>query len=154
MNSKLIEGMVGARNSMQMSAVPMKVFLEARAKGDTETMDRAMGYVGKSAQEAHKYADKADAGLKEEVEKAREEERLEREKALAENGKSEKVNAPQPKQDVVELSEQGRAMLEDYVDQDTSAPKGPAKTSDQPVMYTKSGEISKLEQKIVISVSV
>ena len=45
MHTKVMEGIVGARTNMDMVDVPMRVYKEARRKGDTATMERAMGYV-------------------------------------------------------------------------------------------------------------
>lgn len=44
MNTKTMEGLVGARTNMNLMNTPMRVFKEARRKGDTATMERAMGY--------------------------------------------------------------------------------------------------------------
>ena len=45
MNTKTMEGLVGARTNIELLNTPFRVFKEARRKGDTETMKRAMGYV-------------------------------------------------------------------------------------------------------------
>ena len=82
MHAKTMEGLIGARTNMDMTNVPMRVFKEARRKGDTATMERAMGYVRDFEDHAYQYKDKADEGMKEEAEEAREEEKLAREEAI------------------------------------------------------------------------
>lgn len=82
MHTKTMEGLIGARTNMNMTEVPMRVFKEARRKGDTATMERAMGYVNDFQDRAYDYKDKADEGMKEEAKEDREKEKLEREQAL------------------------------------------------------------------------
>ncbi len=67
MIAKTAEGLLGANNAMNVIRTPMKVFKEARARGDKETMDRAMGYVEKSHDEAWEKKYSAGAGLKQEA---------------------------------------------------------------------------------------
>lgn len=45
MHTKTMEGLVGARTNMNQLNTPMRVYKEARRKGDTATMERAMGFV-------------------------------------------------------------------------------------------------------------
>lgn len=72
MNTKTMDGLIGARMNMEMVNVPMRVFKEARLKGDTATMERAMGYVGEFSEKAWEYEAKADEGMKEEAKEERE----------------------------------------------------------------------------------
>ena len=46
MHTKTMEGLIGARTNMNLMNTPMRVFKEARRKGDTETMERSIVYVG------------------------------------------------------------------------------------------------------------
>ena len=62
MHTKTMEGLVGARTNMNLMNTPMRVFKEARRKGDTETMERAMGYVGDFSDKAEEYKAEADKG--------------------------------------------------------------------------------------------
>ena len=70
MHTKTMEGLIGARTNMNMTEVPMRVFKEARRKGDTATMERAMGYVNDFQDRAYDYKDKADEGMKEDAVKS------------------------------------------------------------------------------------
>ncbi len=47
MNMKTMDGLIGARMNIDMMDVPIRVYKEARLKGDTATMERAMDYAGK-----------------------------------------------------------------------------------------------------------
>lgn len=156
MNTKMIEGLVGASNNMSLTNVPMKVFNEARLKGEVDVMDRSMKYVGKSIQKVKEYSETTDAGMKEEVENAREKKKLEDEKALeALNStsldKSEKAKVSGVNEDVLELSEEGRAILEEKL---SPRPKGMDNNSEKPLIYTKAGEVGKADYSPVISISV
>lgn len=97
MHAKTMEGLIGARTNMDMTNVPMRVFKEARRKGDTATMERAMGYVRDFEDHAYQYKDKADEGMKEEAEEAREKEKLAREEAI-EKSREERKKAEEQKE--------------------------------------------------------
>lgn len=84
MHTKTMEGLIGARTNMNLTREPMRVYKEARRKGNTAVMERAMGYVHDFEDRAYEYKDKADEGMKEEARENREKEKLEREKALEE----------------------------------------------------------------------
>ena len=43
MNTKTMEGLVGARTNMRLLNTPFRVYKEARLKGDTGKMEQAMG---------------------------------------------------------------------------------------------------------------
>ena len=83
MIAKTTGGLIGANVAMNEIRTPMKVFKEARARGDTAAMERAMGYVNSLNEDAWKYKKSADDGLKEEAVEAKEKERLEREELAA-----------------------------------------------------------------------
>ena len=82
MNTKTMEGLIGAGTNIDLVNTPMRVFKEARRKGDTATMERSMGYAGDFAGKAEEYRVRADEGTLEEAKKAREAAELEREEAL------------------------------------------------------------------------
>ena len=71
MHTKTMEGLIGARTNMNLMNTPMRVFKEARRKGDTETMERAMGYVGDFSDKAEEYKAEADKGMEEDAKEAR-----------------------------------------------------------------------------------
>ena len=82
MNTKTMEGLIGAGANMKLVDTPMRVFKEARRKGDTATMERAMGYASELGSKADEYRAQAEKGTKEEAKEAREKAELEREKAI------------------------------------------------------------------------
>ena len=82
MHTKTMEGLVGARTNMNLMNTPMRVFKEARRKGDTETMERAMGYVGDFSDKAEEYKAEADKGMEEDAKEARKKAELQREEAV------------------------------------------------------------------------
>ena len=69
MNTKIMEGLTGASTSMNLLNTPMRVYKEARLKGDTATMERAAGYVGSFAGKAEEYKTEAYKGMKKEAKK-------------------------------------------------------------------------------------
>lgn len=156
MHSKTMEGLIGAGVNMKMVDVPIRVYKEARLKGDLGTMERAMGYAGDFTQKAYEYKDVADEGMKEDAEDAREraeeEQKESIEKRRAEQEKlQEKIEADKEVKkgeasadtsadsavsgDSVEVSEEGRALSAGY---EVTLP------DIEPVIYTKTGEKSQI----------
>jgi len=163
MNSKTMEGLVGARTNMNLMDTPMRVYKEARRKGDTETMERAMGYVGDFSDRAEDYKAEADKGMEEDAKEAREKAKAQREEAIQKRreerekleGKIEESKDADINTDTVEISEEGKVLLKDSTDSD-SAVSAETKTDavKEPVTYTKTGETVSAEQSISTSISV
>lgn len=118
MNTKTMEGIVGAKTNMNMVNTPMRVYREARRKGDTGAMERAMGYAGEYTKKAESYRKETMEGMKEDAKEAREKEKAEREKAI-EKRKTEREEAEERIEkiqnqdaDTVEISQEGKALSE------------------------------------------
>lgn len=165
MNTKTMEGLVGARTNMNLLNTPFRVFKEARRRGDTETMERAMGYVNDYSDKADEYKEEADVGMKEDVEEAREREKLEREKAIQKRREEreeleQRTEENKDSGDIVEISEDGKVLLKENTAADASdleqnsSTKATADTTKEPVTYTKTGEVQSSEQTTGVSVSV
>lgn len=162
MNTKIMEGLAGAGKNMELINTPMRVYKEARRKGDTAAMERAMGYACDFADKAEEYRSKADEGVKEDAKAAREKAELEAEEAVRkrkeerekEQEKLEKEleERRNRKSDIVEISEDGKALLKDGADLENTGFKGgeseaalsgdgtTAPGKREPVIYTKTGE--------------
>lgn len=163
MHTKTMEGLVGARTNMNLLNTPMRVYKEARRRGDTATMERAMGYVSDFSDRAEEYQAKADEGMKEDAKEAREKAELEREKAI-EKRKEEKEKLEErmeeskdAKADIVEVSEEGKILWKDAeISGDTIASTEMTKPDmvKDPVIYTKTGEVSFSDQESNILISV
>ena len=163
MNTKTMEGLVGARTNMNLMNTPMRVFKEARRKGDTATMERAMGYADEFSDKAEDYKTEADKGMEEDAREAREKAKLQREEAIQERREErEKLedriegnrNAD-TNTDTVEISEEGKALLKDNVDSGSiGSDEIKMDAVKEPVTYTKTGETLSAEQEASISVSV
>ena len=163
MNTKTMEGLVGARTNMNLMNTPMRVFKEARRKGDTATMERAMGYADEFSDKAEDYKAEADKGMEEDAREAREKAKLQREEAIQERREErEKLedriegnrNAD-TNTDTVEISEEGKALLKDNVDSGSiGSDEIKMDAVKEPVTYTKTGETVSAEQEASISVSV
>jgi hypothetical protein len=165
MHTKTMEGLVGARTNMNLMNTPMRVFKEARRKGDTETMERAMGYVGDFSDKAEEYKAEADKGMEEDAKEAREKAELQREEVVQKCGEErEKLEAKieenrnaDSNTDIVEISEEGKVLLKDNLAADAVGAETDAVKSDtvkEPVTYTKTGDAVPMEQETSISVSV
>ena len=135
MHTKTMEGLIGARTNMNLMNTPMRVYKEARRKGDSETMERAMGYVGECSDRAEKYKAEADEGMKKDAEEARKiakeqreeaiqkrrDEREKLEKKIEENRngdantdtKETKACLKETRACLLEISEEGKALLKD-----------------------------------------
>lgn len=124
MNTKTMEGLIGAGTNMKLADTPMRVFKEARRKGDTSTMERAMGYANELTDKADKYRGQAEKGTQEEAKEAREKAELERKEAIErrreererlkrkiENNPEESTNPADNIVDTVEISEAGKVLL-------------------------------------------
>lgn len=159
MNTKTMEGLVGARTNMNLLNTPFRVYKEARRKGDTATMERAMGYVNEFSDQAYEYKKEADEGMKEEAEAAREKAKEECEKAI-QNRKEEREKSEEriaesrdenKETDTVKVSGEGENFNHTDVTHEASAK---AKTDKEPVIYTKTGAISSSGQTMNRSISV
>lgn len=157
MNTKTMEGLVGARANMNLLNTPMRVYKEARQKGDTATMERAMGYVNDFSDMAEKYKTEADKGMEEEAREAREKAKVQREDAIRKR-KEEREKLEERIQenrnadsnaDTVEISEEGKVLLKNNtgLESTTRTEEVKADTVKEPVTYTKTGEIVSAEKR-------
>ena len=171
MHTKTMEGLIGARTNMELLNTPFRVYKEARLKGDTAKMEQAMGYMSDCYEAAYEYKEKADEGMKKDAEETRKiaeeqreeairkrrEEREKLEERIAENRNADT--------DTVENSEEEKVLLEENTDLDnadlnnTVSAETKIDTDDididkKPVTYTKTGEVSRTEQNVSISISV
>ncbi len=163
MNAKIMEGLVGADSNINLINTPMRVFKEARRKGDTAIMERAMGYAGEFSDKAEEYKKIANEGIKEDAEKAREKAELEREEAIRKRKEEQKEleeriaesKGEDTNTDTVEISGEGKALVKDSIRLDSmGSDERKADTVKEPVTYTKTGEVVHMEQNADISVSV
>lgn len=115
MNAGVMEGLIGANSNMKMVEVPMRVYHEGERTGNTGLMEQAMVYVTDFKERADTYKDKAEEELKLEMDEKRKIEKLEQEEAIEKAREEGKVNqqlvAGEPT-DSVEISEEGRILLE------------------------------------------
>lgn len=156
MHTKTMEGLIGARTNMNMTEVPMRVYKEARRKGDTAVMERAMGYVKEFENHAFQYKDEADEGMKEEAREAREKEKQTREETIEKRREERKEKAEELAAQIREGKDSERkgtkadaASLEISPDGQTRSayaepdgrisPDPSAPLSDKPVLYSSVG---------------
>ena len=81
MKAGTMEGLIGAGVNMKLMDTPMRVYKEARRKGDLGAMERAMGYASEFQDTAYEYKEKAEKELRKEMQENREEQQREREEA-------------------------------------------------------------------------
>lgn len=130
MNTKTMEGIVGAKTNMNMVNTPMRVYREAERRGDTGAMERAMGYAGEYTQKAESYRKEAEEGMKEDAKEAREKEKAEREKAIQKRKEQrqeaeKRIEELQNRNtDTVEISEEGKALLKAHTEEGAAAEAG------------------------------
>lgn len=163
MHTKTMEGLIGARTNMNLMNTPMCVYKEARRKGDSETMERAMGYVGECSDRAEEYKAEADEGMKKDAEEARKIAKEQREEAIQKRRdereklekKIEENRNGDANTEAVEISEEGKVLLKDSTGlDDTVSAETKTDTVSEPVTYTKTGETVSAEQSISTSISV
>lgn len=163
MNTKTMEGLVGARTNMSLLNTPFRAYKEARQKGDTGKMEQAMGYMSACHEAACEYKEQADEGMKEDAEETRRiaeeqreetvrkrrEEREELEERIEENRNAAAgTDMKETGAYLVEISEEGKALLKDHADSDsTGSEEIKMDAVREPVIYTKTGEMvpAKLE---------
>lgn len=161
MGTKTMEGLVGARTNMNMTKVPLRVFKEAERRGDTATMERAMGYVNEFSDKAKEYKEEASEGMKEDGKEAKEKEKAAREEAvdrLKEESEELEERIEDGKKDSGELltiSQEGKILCENAIKQKTDDSEGgrPA-VGKENVIYTKTGEKGQVQKGPEISVVV
>lgn len=168
MHAKTMEGLIGARTNMELLNTPFRVYKEARLEGDTAKMDRAMGYMKDFHEEACEYEEAADEGMKEDAEENRriaeaqrgelirkcKEEREKLEERIEENRNTD-TEAGEAGACLLEISEEGRALLKDNADPDSAGSDGiKADAVKKSVIYTRTGGSVPAEQGAGISVSV
>lgn len=171
MNTKTMEGLVGAGTNMNLLETPFRVYKEAERRGDTGVMERAMGYMNKCSDKAEEYSKKADKGMKEDAEAARKTAEEAQEKAIRkrreEREKLEefmKEGREAGRADTVQLSREGKALSDGNTADNTvsdnsevigtDSGKETANTGREAVIYTKTGEVSGTEQALNIFVSI
>ena len=153
MNIQMMEGLVGASTSLKMSGTPMSVYRQASAEGDTEKMEQALGYTSDCTENAAKYQEKIDKGMKAEVKAEREKAKIEQEAAIEKRREERKR--------VEEGSDPGRPQASDLV-QISEAVKAamknkPVETAEpidsEPVTYTPAGEVTSAPMELEPTVS-
>ena len=95
MQAGSIKAFLGASSNLKLANTPMKVFKEAEARGDTEVMERAMGYVTDFEGNAEKDADKLGEETIKETREARKQQEIEREQAIAKARQKNKIEREQ-----------------------------------------------------------
>lgn len=167
MIAKTAEGLLGANNAMNVIRTPMKVFKEARARGDKETMDRAMGYVEKAHDEAWEKKYSADEGLKQEAEENKikaeqqreelaqriKENRKELEERIGESGDGNAAAAVVSEGEKIDAAENTDETAAEAVTRAVGAENTEIKQP-APVTYTRTGEVKTAEANIRFSVNV
>ena len=141
MHVKTMEGLVGAGTNMNLLNTPMRVYKEARRRGDTAMMERAMGYVSEFAGKAEEYKAETDEGMKEDAKAAKEKSESEREKAIQKRKEESEKLERGTKENKNEDTD-----IETYANMDTD--------KKEPVIYTKTGEASQNVIGLSISISV
>ncbi len=110
MKAGTMEGLIGAGINMKLVDTPMRVYKEARRKGDLGAMERAMGYASEYQETAYEYKEHADEELRKEMKENREEQQKQREEAIEERREAQKESQ---KETVEKLAEKAEKMRTD-----------------------------------------
>ncbi len=175
MHTKTLEGLVGARTNINLTNTPMRVFKDARRRGDLAVMERAMDYVGKFAGKAQEYKAEADEGMEEDAKEAKEKAKLEYEKAIqkrkeerkkleerieesraadtAADSQADTAAAGFPP-DTLEITESGKKLSEVHTDLDFPGSGIQPDTINEPVTYTSTAKVIPAKPSINISISI
>ena len=136
MNTKTMEGLVGAGMNMKIRDTPMRVYKEAEREGNIGKMEQAMGYVNELGTRAWECKSQAEEGMAEEAVEMKEAAAERREEKREQ--KEEAENTVDTDRDTLEVSEEGRKLLRENKDLPVSDPV-PAGACSRPVIYTKEG---------------
>lgn len=165
MIAKTAEGLIGASAAVKEIRTPLKVFKEARNKGDTATMERSMGYISNFNADAWEHKERTENGLKEEAVEAKEKAQLEREELaqrIKENREESEKRLEEASEGVVDTEtsgktdgfEEGSSELQNpYGEGETTKTEQAAETG-APVTYTKTGTVKPASVDVQFSVSV
>ncbi len=167
MHTKTMEGLAGASTNMKLLNTPFRVYKDAERRGDTAVMERAMRYVGDFAEKAEDYQKKAEKGMEEDAEEAREKAKTEQENAIRKRKEEREELEKRIEEsrnedtDTVSISESGKVALDEKTDSvQTGADNGVSieETADavktEPVIYTNTGKAVRPEPDATLSVSV
>lgn len=164
MNTKTMEGIVGANTNMNLLNTPMRVYKEARRRGDTGAMERAMGYAGECAERAEEYKAEAEEGMEEDAREAREKAREEFEKAIQKRREERKagearVTGEERKAGETRQTGEERNAGETRVTGDGEKPEernggNSPEGKREPVTYTRTGTVVPVGQDASISISI
>ncbi len=147
MNVKTMEGLAGASTSIGMIATPMSVAEEAERKGDTDKMQRALGYAAGLINQADEYGGKTSEGMKLDAKEAKKQEKLRQEK-LVEARKEEREEQEErieegrqegARTDSVEISEEGKELAAAGVTQPATQADPDCGSSAPDITYDSSG---------------
>ena len=95
MQAGSMKALMGAATNLNLVSTPMKAFKEAEARGDTEKMKQAMGYVTEFEENAEDDAEKLGEETIKETREARKQQEIEREQAIAEARQKNKAEREQ-----------------------------------------------------------
>lgn len=153
MNVKTMEGLAGADASIRMMSIPVNVAREAERKGETDKMQRALGYAAELTEQAQKYGEETTQGMEQEAKEAREQEKLRQENQIQERRTerqeqerqtgSVRENVSDIRFDSLTISGEGKTAAE-AAEQAAAQTKAQAAAGDikpiQDVSYDRSGE--------------
>ena len=167
MHAKTMEGLAGASMSMKLMNTPIRVYKEAERRGDTAVMERAMGYASDFADKAKDYQKTTEKGMKEDAKEAREKAKAEQENAIQKRREQREELEKRIEEkrkgntDAISISESEKATLDGKTDSVQIGADNDIfveETADvikmEPVIYTKTGEASKSESGMNLSVLV
>lgn len=162
------EGLIGANNAMNVIRTPMKVFYEARARGDKATMDRAMGYASEINEDAWEHKYNTDEALKQEAEENKAKAQQEAE-ALARRIEESIEENRDKLEETTEDGSNGLHTLTGVTSEENAGQNPEASQSEysaektepadnhggsEPVTYDKGGKITAAEPKIHFNITV
>lgn len=172
MNTKIMEGLVGATTNMRQTDTTMRVFRDARRRGDLDVMERAMEYTGDYTQKAGEYQEKAQEGMEEEAREVRERMKAQMAEAIQnrkeeQEEQEEKLKGAETKgaqADTLEVSEKGMSLLLENPEAAEGQPRPgtgsgagsgiPDGSGREPVTYNSAGVAAPMGQPAGYTISV
>ncbi len=156
MKAGSMDALIGASANIKIAAVPFRVYREAESRGDTDVMERSLGYLNDFSKKAADYTVKAKEELAEELKEENEEQELKLEKIAEKRKEETKVQEEQLQEktvhpekhsdtDMVEISEEGKVFIEQNSQTTAVSPENPIME-----IYTNEGKTVPLQQNPVL----
>lgn len=148
MKAGTMEGLIGASMHANLAETPVRIYKDAERKGDTATMERAMGYAEQLTRKAHACQDQAEDELRKEMKENREEQKIQQKEQIEkhrEEGKEQREISAEPSVDDTEAVVSEKSPISSSDKSGMTEDKNIASDLPEPKIYSSAGTIVETE---------